>query len=218
MTDVNPTPGLRERKRLATRRAIQVAVLRLVAERGYDAVTVEMISRSADVSPRTFFNYFPSKEDAVVGDPPRMPSGEPEEAFVRGEPTGELLGDIVVLLDEAMAENITDRELVLERRKVLRQHPDLFARRSASLHEFESELTAVVSRRLLRDEPDLESDPAQLASRAQLLGLVIMAALRHAWAQWLEGAAGAADTHPADTADALGHHLDDSFAALRDLL
>jgi AcrR family transcriptional regulator len=218
VTDHQPAPGLRERKRLATRRSIQVAVLRLVAERGYDAVTVEMISRAADVSPRTFFNYFPSKEDAVVGDPPRMPSGDAERAFVEGRPTGSILGDIVVLLDEAMAESITDRELVLERRAVLRQHPELFARRSASMHEFEGELVAVVTRRLLHDDPSFAEHPDALASRARLAGLVIMAALRHAWAEWLEGDAGAGDTAPDDPTDGLAAYLDRSFTALGHVL
>ncbi|MEO8263341.1 MAG: helix-turn-helix domain-containing protein, partial [Pseudolysinimonas sp.] len=64
------TPGLRERKRLATRRAIQVAAIEIVRERGLDATTIDEIARIADISPRTFFNYFSSKEEAIIGDGP----------------------------------------------------------------------------------------------------------------------------------------------------
>lgn len=59
--------GRRERKRLATHQALRVAALRLGAERGIRDVTVEEIATAADVSVRTFYDHFPSKEDAIIG-------------------------------------------------------------------------------------------------------------------------------------------------------
>ncbi|ACZ91175.1 TetR family transcriptional regulator [Streptosporangium roseum] len=60
--------GLRERKKAKTRRTIQEHALRLFAEQGYEATTVEQIAEAAEISPSTFFRYFPAKEDAVLQD------------------------------------------------------------------------------------------------------------------------------------------------------
>ena len=65
---MSTTPGLRERKKAKTRAAIQTQALRLIAEQGYEATTVEQIAEAAEISPSTFFRYFPTKEDVVVED------------------------------------------------------------------------------------------------------------------------------------------------------
>jgi len=60
--------GLRERKKAKTRAAIREHALRLFREQGYASTTVEQIAEAAEVSPATFYRYFPTKEDVVLQD------------------------------------------------------------------------------------------------------------------------------------------------------
>ncbi|MFJ3381892.1 TetR/AcrR family transcriptional regulator [Curtobacterium sp. NPDC090217] len=182
-------PGLRERKRRATRLAIQQAALRIAVEDGLAAVTVDEVSRRADISPRTFFNYFPSKEQAILGDDPTLPEDEVLDAFVAGGPAGDLLADVGALLVHSTQELIEERGLIEERQQVLRAYPELFSQRMASMKEFQSTLESVIARRLANDDPTFAEDGASLRRRARLASLVSLATLRHAWWEWSESPA-----------------------------
>src|ERR1700683_4599448 len=89
--------SLRERKKLAARHELRRVTLRLVAERGFSNVTVEEIAEAANVSPRTFFNYFPSKEAALFGADPELAAAT-RDAIVNqtpGEPVVTVLRSIM---------------------------------------------------------------------------------------------------------------------------
>lgn len=209
--------GLRERKRLATRQSIQVAVLSLIQSRGLERVTVEEISARADISPRTFFNYFPSKEAAAVGDPPELPPSAAIEKFVTGGWGLGLVSDLARLLSVAVDSTNGDIAMIAERRRILRQYPNLFAMRMMSMHRFEDELTVVMARRLAHDQGasteavpiDSPADPAcePYRDRARLVTLVAFGALRHAWANWASS----------DGTISIVARIEESFAGLAEL-
>jgi AcrR family transcriptional regulator len=169
--DQDPRPSLRERKKLATRRALQRVALDLVAERGYAHVTVEDIAEAADVSPRTFFNYFPSKEAALLGaDPDRTEAirrrlvEEPAEKSPMQALRTVLVGEARRISDE-LAELGGDRADWFCRMKAAQVDPHLMAHRAAHLTMFESAIASGIAERL-GTRPGEDPYPVLLAGTA----------------------------------------------------
>ncbi len=159
------TAGLRERKKAQTRRALTVAAIQLSIERGSpDRVTVEEISDAADVSPRTFFNYFSSKEDAILGVDPDRRAGLRAELELR--PIDETPVDALRAALLATAEGIDENaELWAQRLQLVREHPSLSPGYVASFADFERGLVEAMAARLDLD-PDTDLYPAIVVATA----------------------------------------------------
>ena len=139
--------GLRERKKRETRRAINLAALELVEEKGFAAVTTEEIASRAGVSARTFFNYFPSKEAAVIGTTAEELESYAQqlEEVVDGETPLESLRRILAGM---LAPASVDRELRAKRRRILLGEPSLAPALVGNNIRIENALTAALERRL----------------------------------------------------------------------
>jgi AcrR family transcriptional regulator len=173
-----PPSRLRERKKQATREALRAAALRLAVERGPDQVRVEDIAEAAGVSPRTYNNYFASREQAIVS----AVTADREAriaAAVAARPAGVRLADAVI---EAVIEQYTntgEREhgalLLITTRTALR---DAFLDTTADI---EPPLTPVIAERL--------GDAG--AHTARVLAASVAAAVRIALEGWLRPAGNA---------------------------
>ncbi|MGC5014126.1 TetR family transcriptional regulator [Streptosporangium sp. DT93] len=138
--------GRRDRKKLETRAALEQAALTLVAERGLAGVTVEDIAQAVDLSSRTFFNYFPSKEDALVGASPA--SADELRERLESVPARVPVLEALRLTLRAEAECVQERrEQWLLRLKVFEQNPSLLPRLVAGGTETERVISAAVARR-----------------------------------------------------------------------
>jgi len=167
--------SLRERKKLATRRAIRRVALDLIAERGFAHVTVEDIAEAADISPRTFFNYFPSKEAALFGaDPERAEALR--ERLVREAPAQSALTVLrMVLTDEALAVGTElgalggDPAAWLRRMKAAHVDSHLRAAQAAHMAMVERVIAEALAERL---GTDCDRDPYPVLLAAAATGVI----------------------------------------------
>ncbi|WP_340020980.1 TetR/AcrR family transcriptional regulator [Paenibacillus sp. FSL K6-1096] len=169
----NEKQGLRERKKEETRRTLSEAALKLALERGVAQVRVEDIAVAANVSMRTFNNYFASKEAAIVGN--AYERAERLAATLAGRPHDEPLADSVRAAVLAGFSEAPDRQW-LARVGLLRDDPALIGATRKVEIEIEQDLARVIAARTSKDAK-LDLQPALLAS-------MLLAAIRTAVFYW----------------------------------
>jgi AcrR family transcriptional regulator len=163
--------GLRERKKAQTRRSIEDAAFRLFARRGFQATTVAEIADAADIAPRTFFAYFPSKEAVVFGDLDESLASLESRLTGRsaGETTFEALRAFIVEQLAAENENIGRREAL--RRRLIDSSDALAAHQRHVMGRFERLLAGCVASDLGDRPDDLEPRLVAAATVAALMSM-----------------------------------------------
>jgi AcrR family transcriptional regulator len=154
MQAIDQTPGLRERKKIRTRQTIRREAFRLIEENGYASTTVEQIAEAAEVSPSTFFRYFPTKESVLLADDldPVMLNSLDEQ------PPDLSPSQAVRRAYQAAMANLSDdqREFESTRQRLMFSIPEL---KAAMYDEYYRTLTTfaeAVGRRIGRDPSDFE--------------------------------------------------------------
>ena len=194
-----PPVSLRERKKLATRRLLRRAALDLVAERGLANVTVEDIAEAAEVSPRTFFNYFPSKEAVLFGgDPDR--AAELREGVASRHQVSRRIDALRVVLardSEAMADELRslggDPADWLRRMKVARTDPHVRAAHAAQMAMIERAIAEGLAARLGADQ---ETDPYPGVLAAAAVSVVRACLSFWAGSRWRRARSASSSTRP----------------------
>jgi AcrR family transcriptional regulator len=153
VTDIIGQASLRERKKARTRASLREHALRLFREQGYQATTVEQIAAAAEVSPSTFFRYFPTKEDVVLQDDmdTRL-----VEAFVRQPPDLAPIPAIRAALREAW-DSFTPQEweLIREGGRLGMEVPEVRARTMNEFSRIISVMADALARRVGHPPDDL---------------------------------------------------------------
>jgi AcrR family transcriptional regulator len=159
-----PEASLRERKKLATRKAIHQAAFDLVSAHGFSGITVEAISDRAGVAPRTFWSYFSSKEDAVIDHDPERAGALADALLSRPQDEDPLTALRNVLVDD-LSQKWPDAEIAHRRYELIRSNPQLMAAAAATYDEIERQLVSALAERLGCD-PEADLFPGVMVSTA----------------------------------------------------
>ena len=143
--------GLRYRKKLKARLAVERAALELVIERGFDGVTVEDICARAEISKKTFFNYFPSKASAITGRMDAFPDDERLVAILEEHEEVCYLDVLVGVVGATVSAGV-DEEIEALRREALRSMPQLFFHGQRDLLAVQRSIVSAL-RTYLQDRP-----------------------------------------------------------------
>ena len=184
--NVTTNLGLRDRKRLDTRLRLEDAAVTLVLRDGLEQTTVDAISELADVSPRTFFNYFESKDAAILGlRPATIQAQELAEHCDRVADHG-LLESVIHLLLTVIGPPSTRLTMREDRLEILRRHPHLLTTQLAQFTQMTAEVTDAVAALVARDGRFAGGAKADLAASADLVLALCGGAVRVAVREWAE--------------------------------
>jgi AcrR family transcriptional regulator len=181
---------------------LQQAALRLVSERGLESVTVEDISNAVDVSSRTFFNYFPTKEDALAGEQSWLPEPDELRRLLVDEPGPSVVGDLHRVLLAAVPQFDGRREEMRARAELVERYPGLLRAAMASFLADEQALAELLALRL---GPTASAD-----GLPRIAAVTTAALLRVALERWMRD-------EPGDEAQ-LAARIDEVLGQLQDLL
>lgn len=205
MHPVQEELSLREQKRLETRLRIEDAATELVDKHSFGEVTIEEICELAGISRRTFFNYFDSKESAVLGAPSADFTAEMREYFLH-ESTSSIM-ELVLNLVEQHMEGHHVNPTIRERRKRIANDPEAAAASISRKRAKSIELIGLIEERLTQ-EPELRIlEGHSAATEAMVIAGVVREAL------WLSIAA-----PDSDCSDALRSRLNDSLTLINDFM
>src|SRR5215831_7252827 len=125
MTVDHAAPRRRERKKLATRQALEDAALRLFAAQGYEQTTVEEIAEAADVAVRTFFRYFSSKQDVLFGEVASDRLGRLHTELAARPLTEAPLDSVIAAMEKLDLVGTDEEQQILARLDLMRHQPTL---------------------------------------------------------------------------------------------
>ncbi|WP_143338302.1 TetR/AcrR family transcriptional regulator [Demequina sp. NBRC 110054] len=178
--------GLRERKLRLARNATQKAAIELCLEHGLDAVTVEMIAERAGISARTFYNYFGTRESALLGDAKPVPTESHIARFVARDDVSDVEAFALMMAD-VWVEDEPDRELFALRHRLYEAEPTLAAANLARIGESRERLAEIAVLRLRAHRPEIDEE--QLALESTLVVALAMGALQAIGRTWLSSGA-----------------------------
>jgi AcrR family transcriptional regulator len=177
-------PGLRERKRAETRDRLETAAVTLVLRDGIEHATLDAICADADVSTRTFFNYFDSKEDAILGFIETEVSNETVAAELAEHENADAVELTVRLLFRVMNPSLASSKLFKSRMKIIREHPQLLARMATRFTRMTEQLTDAIGP-ILADAPGFhDENEVEAALSAEVMLSLCSGAARAAVKEW----------------------------------
>jgi AcrR family transcriptional regulator len=161
---MTPEPGLRERKKAATRAALSRTAWSMMLEHGLDAVTPESVAAAADMAPRTFRYHFRSREEAILDELAQQNRNLADR--VRARPRDEDIWDCLLrVLPPAVAEIVGDRAEFAKLMRVIVDSPAMLAENLLVLDRGRVALAAVIAERTGAD-PHTDTYPNLLAGAA----------------------------------------------------